>query len=419
MAKDPIRRTTRAAVTTGLIGLLVAASPIASPAASNSVTRVARAAEGSSDPTWFASNRRVAVTKAGRVLAVHGLHATGVQLKWKDPGEGWKKKTRGRTVDGVLLRGTGTGDWTASIATATDGRGRERAWVVWSGWSATDPRPLQMRRLSGLNSPDGPKVGPAVTLENRGAGGLTGPSKVDLAFERTPGGRFRGVLTWQRRTGESAWDMVAAWFTQLGEARPSLRNETTLFSGTSFSRVATLAPGPDGMSLVAKGPEGKLRMWRHDAADPLDSWEEAPAGVSLVESPPERAYPAAVTLDNGDVLAAAESNTAADTVVVQRWSGMGEPTVDHEAIGYEMPTITSDGDSAWLVMVRSLDGAVVSHELSQGAWGLDVVEIDGAVAGEAAWPNAPRSTAGKLRLLVRGPRHDADQTGVLFAQRKL
>lgn len=406
---------TRTALAAGLLGALVASAPVPSTAAGNTVTTVAQPVQGSSDPTWFASNRRVAVTKAGRVLVVHGLHATGVQLKWRDPGERWKKKTRGKVSDGVLLKNTGTGDWTASIATATDGEGVEHAWVVWSGWSATNPQPLQMRRLTGLKSPDGPKVGPTVTLEERESS-LVGPSKVDLAFEKKPDGKYRGVLTWQRRMGETSFDLVASWFTQLGTSRPSLSGESVLFSGTSYSRVGTLAPTPDGMALVAKGPDTRLRLWRHDASDPLRTWTEAPPGVSLSSN----SYPAAVGLDNGDVLAAVESNTTTHTVTVQRWSGLEEPTISLVPVGeYEKPTITTNGDSAWLVMVRTLDGHVVSREMDGGLWGVDVSEIGDEAGGEAEWPNAPRTTNGKLRFLVRGPRYDADQTGVLFFQRNL
>ena len=152
--------------------LLGAFSSVAHSAGS----RVAAPAEGSSDPTWYASNRRVAVTSRGRVLVVHGSHLQGVQLKWKDPGEPWRKKTTGRVTDGLLLRGTGTGDWTASIDVARDRDGRQHAWVVWSGWSATNPQTLTMRRLTRLDSPDGPQVGPGVTYERRADGGNYGPT---------------------------------------------------------------------------------------------------------------------------------------------------------------------------------------------------------------------------------------------------
>lgn len=414
-SKRPIRSGMRALLLVVAVAASTAAPAGVSGAASGSITKVARPAEGSSDPTWFASNRRMAVTKSGRVLVVHGLHLEGVQLKWRDPGTKWRKKTTGKVSDGLLLRGTGTGDWTASIATATDADGKEHAWVVWSGWSATGSHRLAMRRLTRLGAARGPRVGPVVTFATPSES--TGPSKVDLAFEEKPSGGYRGVLTWQEEVGPSDFQIVTAWFTQLGTARPALRKKTVLFSGASYARVSTLTPTPTGVALVAKGPEGLLRLWRHDASAPLTSWVEAPAGITLGEG----AYPSAVALDNGDVLAVVESAPSTDTVTVQRWSGDAEPTVDLVPLGqYEKPTITTNGEAAWIVMIRVSDRRVVSRKWNGTTWGDDVLEIGAAGGTNPEWPNAPRrTTGGKLRFVVKGPEYDENQSAVLFLQRKL
>ncbi|MDQ4094910.1 MAG: hypothetical protein M3174_01710, partial [Actinomycetota bacterium] len=88
------RRTTKALARTLLVPAMML---VCLPAPAGAVVdTVATPEEGSSDPTWFASNRRVATTKTGRVLVVHGAHAEGVQLKWRDPGEPWRKRTTGK-----------------------------------------------------------------------------------------------------------------------------------------------------------------------------------------------------------------------------------------------------------------------------------------------------------------------------------
>ncbi len=397
-----------------LTGVMVSGG--VSAVAAGDVSTVAKPAEGSSDPTSYASNRRVAVARSGRVLVVHGLHLEGVQLKWRDPGEPWRKKTTGAVSDGTLLRDTGTGDWTASIATARDGDGKERAWVVWSGTSSTGAHRLEMRRLSRLGSAGGPRVGPVVSFaEPSGPEGTSGPSKVDLSFEKKPSGGYRGVLTWLEELGPNSFQIMAAWFTDLGTNRPTLHHRTVLSSETHYARASTLTPTPSGTAIVAKGAETKLRLWRHDADDPLGSWTQAPVGVSLNAD----SYPSAISLDNGDILAAVESNTTTNTVTVQRWQGDAAPTIDLTAEGYEEPTITTNGIQAWLVMVRSSDDHVISRKLTTSWAEQDVTEIGDAAGADPEWPNAPRHTGGKLRFVFKGPEYDDNQSSVLFSQRKV
>lgn len=101
------------------------------------VSTVAGPTEGSSDPTYYANNRHIAVTAGGRELAVHGRHATGIQLAWRDAGGSWQRTTNGAVADGLLLRNTGTGDWPASIAVGGD-PSDQQAWVVWGGTLASN-----------------------------------------------------------------------------------------------------------------------------------------------------------------------------------------------------------------------------------------------------------------------------------------
>ena len=145
----------------------------------------------SSDPTYYSGNRRAAMTAGGRMLVVHGRHASGVQLAWRDPAGGWQRTTTGATADGSMLAGAGTGDRPASIAVAQDDDQAEHAWVVWGGQNSGSGTAVRMRRLSNLDSPDGPSVGPVVTIDEPGGGGAYRP---DLAFQRAGDGTMRGSV---------------------------------------------------------------------------------------------------------------------------------------------------------------------------------------------------------------------------------
>lgn len=173
------------------------------------LTEVAAPFLGSSDPSLYAGNHRTAVTQSGRLLALHGRHGQGVQLAWRDPGGGWMMMSRGEAENGLLLGGTGTGDWVASIAVGRDSSGEEHAWVVWSGSTAQSSAPAELRRLSDLDSADGPTVGPATTVSSSGLGN----SKVDVALETASDGSLRGCIAWLQRIGSSSWNVKVTWFT--------------------------------------------------------------------------------------------------------------------------------------------------------------------------------------------------------------
>ncbi len=352
---------------------------------------------GSSSPTYYGSNHRLALSSSGRLLTVHGRHAQGVQLAWRDPGGGWQTETRGAVTDGLLLRGTATGDWPASIAVARDPDGEEHAWVVWSGaaMSSTNPRPVQLRRLSHLDAPGGPSVGPLVTVDAP----TQGAARPDLAFERGPDGRFRGVLTWVRCTGSSSYELVTAWFTDLSTDSPTFRDATTILTTTSSSRTATLEPAPGGTRLVAN--VAGLRLYQHLASDPLSTWSRGASGPSASSG----ARPSATVLASGETLVAVETDTTSRAVTVQRFSADAKKTsTDVSVTGYREPTIATDGVGAWVIMIRASDGSVVSRRFDPllGWDSLDTVEL-GPEAGATSNPNAVRETDGRLRFVVRGP----------------
>jgi hypothetical protein len=376
------------------------------------LSEVAAPSLGSSDPTDTGSNHRLAVTESGRLLAVHGRHAQGVQLSWRDPGGGWMMKSRGEAENGLLLGGTGTGDWVASIAVGRDSSGEEHAWVVWSGTTAQSSASVELRRLSDLDSAEGPNVGPVTTVASSGLGN----SKVDLAFETPPDGGLRGCITWLQRVGSSSWNVTLIWFTDLDVDQPSFHDRKVLFGATSGGRNGTLIPVPAGLRLVARNRAGRLQLFAHDQATPLTSWTGGARGVAVGGS----SVPAGDALPSGEVLTAVESDTAGHVVVVQRFSANGgSATVDLQLTGYREPSVVADGPGALLVMIRDADGFVVSRAYSPSSgWdSTERLEIGPEGGGNHAWPNVLRQAGGRLRLIVRGPAGGPSQTAVLGMDR--
>lgn len=374
------------------------------------LSEIASGYEGSSNPTQHAANHHLAMTRGGRLLTVHGVHGSGLQLAWRDAGGGWQADSAGDVDDGLLLQGTGTGDWPASIATAVDPEGNEHAWVVWGAASFSRVRPVQMRRLSDLDAPGGPTVGPVVTVEASELGG----AQPDIGFERGPDGTMRGTLVWTRRTGDSAYDVVAARLTDLSGATPAVHDHQVLVTSSS-TRWGTVVPDASGARVVTRDSSGKVRVHRRDANDPLAPWTAGSAGVAIASS----ARVSAVALATGEVLATAETNTTSATVAVQRFSATGTAApVELSLTGYRHPTLTSDGDRAWLVMIHAATGSVVSRELDPDGWSaFDRVEIGPEGGGSHDWPNALRSADGRLTVVTRGPSASSSRGAVLAFQR--
>lgn len=379
------------------------------------VSEIAPPNVGSSSPTYYATNHRMAVSENGRLLVVHGRHATGVQLAWRNPWGSWRTNSTGSVSDGLLLKGTGTGDWPASIVLADDSLGEQHAWVVWAGPSSGTIKALQMRRLSDLDAPSGPTVGPLVTIAPTGVTGESGNSKADIGFEQHPDGSQRGVITWLKRTGTSAYEYAYTWFDDLDTDTPAFHDSGSLFTYATGGFQGTLTTTPSGIAWVGRSPKSSLRVYRHAAVDPLDSWSSTSAGIGLSS----KSYPSATTLDSGDIVAAVESDTGNHVVKVQRFTNAG-PQPAQAFAGYRNPTIASDGTDVWLVMVREGDGLVVSRRFSNGSWSSeDRVELGPEHGGSHAWPNAVRTTDGRLRFVVEGPAGGATQNAVLAYQRDL
>ena len=377
------------------------------------LSTVAPAPVGSSEPTYFSGNHRIVTTAGGRTLALHGRNGSGVQLAWRDPGGSWQNASTGAVADGQLSSRTGTGNWPASIATARDASGAEHAWVVWSASSYSTPKAVYMLRLSDLDSPSGPRVGATSTVDAP----VLGAYKADIGFERAPDGSSRGAIVWTRRATDTTWEIATAWFTDLGADIPALSNRATIYTSTSSSRFGSLVPTAAGMRIIARGSGSVLRVFKHDTAAALNSWQSSSGGAAVGTG----ASPNAVALGSGGVLAASDGSTTG-TVVVQRFTAANAPVAPElQLTGYKNPALAADGDSAILVMVRNSDGFVVSRERSaSGTWSTtDRVEIGASGGGNHAWPNTVRTLDGTLRFIVRGPTGGTTGTTVLAYQRQL
>jgi hypothetical protein len=373
------------------------------------LSQVANSYIGSSDPTWYASEHHIAMTSGGRTLAVHGRHKSGVQLTWRDPGGGWQTQSQGDVKDGLLVPSPGsTGDWPASIVVGHDSVGNERAWVVWSGVVWSSPKPVQMRRLSDLDSPNGPTVGPVVTVESTGLGNV----RTDLGFEELPGGGGRGVISYYHRSSDTSYDFVVEWFTDLDTDTPALQSRTVLFSSSINSLTGTVEQTPAGVDVVARGNSSKLWLYMHDRNAPLDTWTQSAVGYAFEST----GRPCAVVLSSGEILVAGSYPSTGVTKVI-RFSANGSTVKQDLAItGYSQASIASDGVNAWLVAIRKSDGLVVSREYrpASGWTTVDRVEIGPEGGGNYQWPNLVRSVDGRLRIITRGgpfyPREDGKKT---------
>jgi hypothetical protein len=370
---------------------------------------------GSSDPTYFSSQHRLAITAGGRLLTVYGRHADGVQLAWRDPGGGWQTGSTGDVTDGRLLSRTGTGDWPASIVTAKDSSGQEHAWAVWARPSFTNVSGVSMRRLSDLDSRDGPTVGPVRTVEPAD----TGKCRVDLGFE-TVGGVQRGVLMWTQRAGTSLWAVATKWFTDLDTDTPAFTSEKVLFTGTGDQDArngsGTLIPTAKGIRAGVRDAAGRMRIYGHDIANPLNVWWAGTRGAFIQNG----GRVTGVALASGALALTAESNVTQHVVTVQTFDSAGRnPKTKLNAAGLVQPSLATNGTDLYLLMIRRSDGFVVSTKTIGSFWSAHRVEIGAEGGGNYAWPNPVRQTDGRLRFVVRGPAAGPTQNAVLAFQRTL
>jgi hypothetical protein len=375
------------------------------------LSTIAGRSGGSSDPTYFATQHHVALTSAGRLLVVYGRHSAGIQLTWRDPGGGWQTDTTGAVKDGQLLSGTGTGDWPASIVVAKDSSGNQHAWAIWARASFLYTNGVSMRRLSNLDSPDGPSVGPVVTVEPPGLA----TAKVDLGFE-TAGNVQRGAVLWTRKTGDSSWAIVTSWFTNLDTDTPTFGNQRVLATGTGTSNSGTLIPSSQGMRAALRDGTGNIHLYGHNSGTPLTTWWSGVPGVAV----PSGARVSGVALASGDLAVTAESNTINHVVTVQTFDSAGKhPSIKLNVTGYAQPVLATDGTKLYLLMLRMSDGFVVSRESNGATWAAVRVEIGAEGGGNYSWPNPVRQTDGRLRFVVRGPSGGVSQNAILAFQRIL
>jgi hypothetical protein len=345
---------------------------------------VVSSSDGSSDPTYFPTNHRVATTAGGRILVVYGWHGEGVALAWQDaPGGAWNDKP--------LLQGTGTGDWPSSIVVRKGAGGTQRAWVVMGDVNFAGTNPIRMRVLSNLDAAAGPTVGPMVIVEAAPDGTVF----TDVALERRPAGP-RGAVSFVRRVDANTFEVVVKWFTNLTTTTPAFTGRRVILRSTSGRKQPTLVPTKAGLALLVRGTEGAITMYTHDRGQPLTTWTRRGVGVRAVSGSKHSATP----MGNGDVLMAVEDRTAANHITVQRFTHGGGVKTLLRMSGFSMPTITSNGGDAWLVMIRNSDGRLVGRHFNPiSGWSGVRVESGPPNVGWR-WPNTLRPMGGRLRFLV-------------------
>jgi hypothetical protein len=236
--------------------------------------------------------------------------------------------------------------------------------------------------------------------------------KADIAFERDGAGAMRGAILWTRVTPTGA-EVLLTWFTDLGSDSPALHDRTTLLTSPTTSRFGTLVTADDGLRVVMKDASSRARMYRHAAGAPLGSWTSGTTGMTLE-------FPAAAALASGETLLTSVEPSG-DVVAVQRFSVGGAPApVELRLVGYAQPSLATDGTRAWVIAKRLADGAIVSREFAPASgWSADDrVEVDGT-SGPFTWPNAVRTTDGRLRFVMGGPGSIANAASVFAYQRTL
>jgi hypothetical protein len=243
-----------------------------------------------------------------------------------------------------------------------------------------------------------------------------GHVRVDLAFESTLTGP-RGVMTWMRRTGDTTYQIVTAWLSDLSET-PALVGETVHYTTSTNQNTSTLTPTATGVALVAR--TNRLRMFTHRSVDDLTTWDGGGGGVSVSA----KSRPSAVALASGDVLAAVEGNTTSHIVKVVRFNSTGSTATTslETPTGYLQPSVATNGTDAWVAMVRSGNDTVVTRRMTGTSWGGDVTEITPAAGGgDFASPNLGRATDTHLRMLVDGKRcpSSSRRNAVIAYQRTL
>jgi hypothetical protein len=397
----------RGGIVAALLAVTVSLFPSPAAAANGELTRLTEEAceGGSSDPTAYGNNRRLAISAGGRRLAIYDPHGSGVQLSWKDAGSAaWREETQGAVSDGQLLGPDDPNDRPASIVVDAAGT---TAWVVWAGYTFDRPSEVRMRQLTNLDGANGPTVGPEVTLRP----GEMGNVRVDAVYH--DGSVY---VSWTERTGDTTYQLMAGRLSD-ASATPSLTDVAALWTGSAKEATGTLVSTAAGLRVAAR--TASLRIYSHNSGT---SWTQGSGSASLKS----RARPSAVVLPSGAILVAAQSDFSTDVVKVFRFANNGSnPAVELQTgAGYAQPILVhTGGESALVVMVKGKD-TVVSRARTGGTWsGRDATELTAADSGNYKWPNALRQpTNGRLELLVSGtpcPSSPASQREVLHLSRPL
>lgn len=372
------------------------------------VTEVADLNTGSSNPTYWATQKRMALTAGKRRLIVHGKHADGVQLAWRDPSGSWSTVSRGSVTDGRILSGQGSGDINAAIAIAKDSGGNEVAVVVCASPFSSGTRALELRRITDLDNPLGPQIGALVTLDAGGAS--AGNSKPDIGMERTAGGVERLCVVWLKQTAATpTFDLKYGWLTDL--TTDTLAFSTTgnlIGASTSGSRQGNLIEKPadayNGLGFASRNGTASAttaRLFQRSSADALTTWSESVAGGTTASA----SQSSGVRLGT-EWITAQSSNTSTGVVVLERYNNDGSTrTLDvTTATGYFDPVVLTDGTSAYVLMRKGPGDAtdvLVSRKYTPGSgWGDDVTELSGH---------------GGIHLEPNGLRDGSRLNGIVFA----
>lgn len=388
-----------------LVGAVVLVLPPQVDAASAKTTKVASPCKGSSNPTFFSTNHRLARTSKGRLLAIYDPHGNGQRVAWRNRRGRWKSRTRGKVRNG-FFRSAKSADRPGSIVVGRDARGQEHAWVVWAADDFASRLPLLMRRLTALNAPRGPRVGPLVKLAPTGSG----HARPDIALENG-----RVAVVWVDRTANGSFALTVGWLSSLGSPRPDLVSRTVLLTSRGSSPAATLITTPDGLRVVATNGRGSMRLFSHDENDPLTSWRRVGRRVRV----PRRAKPSGTVFARKRVVAATSGRGGGLRIVLFR--SRGRPKVLLRLRGYAQPSLTRVGSKVVIVMVRERDGRVVSRTYRgrRGWTKRDRVEVRRTTNRHLAWPSTMRRSPG-LSFIVQGARCRTRSTsnGVLAVSRR-
>jgi hypothetical protein len=329
---------------------------------------------GSSNPTFWAAQKRMALTAGKRRLFVHGKHNDGVQLAWRDDDGSWQTVSRGDVTDGRILSRQGTGDILAAIAIAKDGDGNEVAVVVCASDRGSRTRALELRRITDLDNPLGPSIGPLVTLDPGGAG--AGNSMPDIAMERTSDGVERLAVVWLKQIAAtpSRWDLRYGWITDLTTDALAFSTTGNLIGGsTTRFRQGNLiekpAEGYSGLGFVSRnGTDSAVtsRLFQRSSSDSLTTWlESAPGSTTDLAS-----HPSGVRLGN-EWITAQMADATNGVVIVERWADDGSSrAVDLTTpAGYFDPLVLTDGVHAYVLMRKGPGDAtdsLVSRKYTPG-----------------------------------------------------